>query len=160
MISRRSVILSAGAFCLSFAGLPAAQAADPRFLEDLLHGVSDALIRDYIRKHYDKGKFDGKRWQKDGKRYSPIEYRNHLIEQYRRDDFDRRAPKRPEPQHRPPQSSKHNPTQPPRHNAAPQPRHDNRRPEPPKKQPQRKPGPPMNNHRPPRHDDRRPPMPR
>lgn len=156
MISRRTVLFAAGAFGLSFAGIPAAQAADSRLLEDLLYGVSDALIRDYIRKHYEDGHYDGRRWKKDGKRYSPYEYRNHLIEQYRREEFERRAPKRPEPQKHQPA---HRPPEPPRHTQ------DHRPP-----QPQKHGQPPKPDHQPesprhdgrydPRHDGRRPPMPR
>ena len=86
-------------------------AADERLLAEILHGVTDVLIEDYIREKYGEGRWDGRYWWYDGHRYSPREYRIYWEEDYRRhpkwrprhwkhddddddDDDDRRRPRR------------------------------------------------------------------
>ena len=55
MLNRRKVLF--GAAALMAAALPAmpVMASDSRLLADILAGVSDALTRDYIRRHYQEG---------------------------------------------------------------------------------------------------------
>lgn len=59
MLNRRKVLF--GAAALMAAALPAmpVMASDSRLLADILAGVSDALTRDYIRRHYQEGRWDG-----------------------------------------------------------------------------------------------------
>lgn len=72
-----------------------ASANEATLLSDILHGVSDALVREYIREHYrDGARWDGRVWIVDNRRYSPAEYRVYLEDRYRR------AP-HPEPQGHP-----------------------------------------------------------
>ena len=56
MLNRRKVLF--GAAALMAAALPAmpVMASDSRLLADILAGVSDALTRDYIRRHYQEGR--------------------------------------------------------------------------------------------------------
>lgn len=98
MIARRTLIL----FTAASLGLAAtgAQASD-ELLGDILRGVADALTRDYIRKHYREGRWDGHHWWYDGHRYSVDEYRRFLA--------DRARP-------RPPQPPRPAPAQPPKPN--------------------------------------------
>ena len=116
MLTRRQFLAACGA--LPAAGLSAspAFAHDPRLLEDILYGVSDALIRGYIRDHYGEGRWDGNHWWYDGRRYSIIEYRNLLIDRYShhrrfrpREVYDHNPPHRPESHrdHRPPRRPEH-----------------------------------------------------
>lgn len=86
MIERRTLIL----FTAASLGLAAtgAQASD-ELLGDILRGVADALTRDYIRKHYREGRWDGRHWWYDGRRYSVDEYRRFLA--------DRAKPRPPQP---------------------------------------------------------------
>ena len=62
MLNRRKVLF--GAAALMAAALPAmpVMASDSRLLADILAGVSDALTRDYIRRHYQEGRWDGSHW--------------------------------------------------------------------------------------------------
>ena len=62
MLNRRKVLF--GAAALMAAVLPAmpVMASDSRLLADILAGVSDALTRDYIRRHYQEGRWDGSHW--------------------------------------------------------------------------------------------------
>lgn len=140
MLSRRSFLLAGCAACLPFAGIRNAQAHDPYLVADLLIGVSDALVRNYIRHHYDDGYWDGRYWWYDGHRYSPRQYRDVLIDGYwlYRDirHYDRRPPPpRPAVHHRPPR---------PQHRPAPRVNHHR----------------PHSDPRPPHRAEHRPPMPR
>lgn len=101
MIARRTLIL----FTAASLGLAAtgAQASD-ELLGDILRGVADALTRDYIRKHYREGRWDGHHWWYDGRRYSVDEYRRFLA--------DRAKPRPPQPA-KPPRPA---PAQPPKPN--------------------------------------------
>lgn len=107
MIARRTLIL----FTAALLGLAAtgAQASD-ELLGDILRGVADALTRDYIRKHYREGRWDGRHWWYDGRRYSVDEYRRFLA--------DRAKPRPPQPA-KPPRPAQ--PPQPPKpHGPGPQ----------------------------------------
>ena len=68
MFNRRKVLF--GAAALMAAALPAmpVMASDSRLLADILAGVSDALTRDYIRRHYQEGGWDGSHWNYGGRR--------------------------------------------------------------------------------------------
>ena len=101
MIARRTLLL----FTAASLGLAAtgAQASD-ELLGDILRGVADALTRDYIRKHYREGRWDGRHWWYDGRRYSVDEYRRFLAD---------RARPRPAQPPKPPRSA---PAQPPKPN--------------------------------------------
>ena len=74
MLNRRKVLF--GAAALMAAALPAmpVMASDSRLLADILAGVSDALTRDYIRRHYQEGRWDGRHWNYGGRRYTAAEY--------------------------------------------------------------------------------------
>lgn len=107
MIARRTLIL----FTAASLGLAAtgAQASD-ELLGDILRGVADALTRDYIRKHYREGRWDGHHWWYDGRRYSVDEYRRFLAD---------RAKPRPPQLAKPPRPAQ--PPQPPKpHGPGPQ----------------------------------------
>ena len=82
MLTRRTFI-EAGFAAAALSAAPAF-AADSRLLADILDGVSDAVVRDYIRDHYqdDGSRWDGHYWWRDGKRYTPREYRDHLSHEY------------------------------------------------------------------------------
>lgn len=49
MLTRRKLIMGAVATALVGLGATPALARDERLLADILYGVSDALVRDYIR---------------------------------------------------------------------------------------------------------------
>ena len=51
MLTRRKLIMGAVATALAGLGATPALARDERLLADILYGVSDALTRDYIRRH-------------------------------------------------------------------------------------------------------------
>lgn len=94
MIARRTLIL----FTAASLGLAAtgAQASD-ELLGDILRGVADALTRDYIRKHYREGRWDGHHWWYDGRRYSVDEYRRFLADRARPRPGQPSKPPRPAP---------------------------------------------------------------
>lgn len=86
MLTRRNFICgSAAALVSAFGFAGTASASDSRLLADILDGVSDALVRDYIREHYqeDGSRWDGHYWWRDGKKYTPHEYREFLSHEYR-----------------------------------------------------------------------------
>ena len=88
MLDRRKVLF--GAAALMAAALPAmpVMASDSRLL-------ADTLMRDYIRRHYLEGRWDGSHWNYGGRRHTPAEYGRYYEE--------RREPKKPfgsaKPQH-------------------------------------------------------------
>lgn len=94
MIARRTLLL----FTAASLGLAAtgAQASD-ELLGDILRGVADALTRDYIRKHYREGRWDGRHWWYDGHRYSVDEYRRFLADRARPRPAQPPKPPRPAP---------------------------------------------------------------
>lgn len=121
MLTRRKLVLGAALAALVPVA-PALAAPDP-LLADILYGVSDALIRDYIYRNYEYGCWDGRYWWYRGNRYTPATYRRFWI-----DDYYRHYPP-PPPAHRPP---------PPGHRPPPLPHFDGPggRPPPPPRPPQ------------------------
>ena len=82
MLNRRKVLF--GAAALMAAALPAmpVMASDSWLLADILAGVSDALTRDYIRRHYQEGRWDGSHWNYGGRRYTAAEYGRYWSKHY------------------------------------------------------------------------------
>lgn len=78
MLTRRKLVLGAALAALVPAA-PALAAPDP-LLADILYGVSDALIRDYIYRNYEYGRWDGRYWWYRGNRYTPATYRRFWID--------------------------------------------------------------------------------
>ena len=101
MLNRRKVLF--GAAALMAAALPAmpVMASDSRLLADILAGVSDALTRDYIRRHYQEGRWDGSHWNYGGRRYTAAEYGRYWSKYYE----ERREPKKPSGPAKPPHSA-------------------------------------------------------
>ena len=112
MLTRRKLVLGAALAALVPVA-PALAAPDP-LLADILYGVSDALIRDYIYRNYEYGCWDGRYWWYRGNRYTPATYRRFWI-----DDYYRHYPppppahRPPPPGHRPPPLPGHRPPPPP-----------------------------------------------
>lgn len=101
MLTRRKLIM--GAVATALAGLEAtpALARDERLLADILYGVSDALVRDYIRDRYEDGRWDGHYWYYGGHRYTPHEYGRYWAEEYHRHPPKKpKKRKKPHPHHR------------------------------------------------------------
>lgn len=90
MLTRRKLIMGAVATALVGLGATPALARDERLLADILYGVSDALVRDYIRDRYEDGRWDGHYWYYGGHRYTPHEYGRYWAE-----DYQRHPPKKP-----------------------------------------------------------------
>lgn len=79
----RRRILQGAAAVLAIGAVPAvAFAGNDALLADILVGVGDALIRDYIRKNYGHGRWDGHYWHYEGRRYTPREYRDFWVARY------------------------------------------------------------------------------
>ena len=127
MLTRRKLVLGAALAALVPAA-PALAAPDP-LLADILYGVSDALIRDYIYRNYEYGRWDGRYWWYRGNRYTPATYRRFWI-----DDYYRHYPP-PPPAHRPPPPG-HRPPPPPGHRPPPPPHFDGPGGRPPPRPPQ------------------------
>lgn len=100
MLTRRKLVLGAALAALVPAA-PALAAPDP-LLADILYGVSDALIRDYIYRNYEYGRWDGRYWWYRGNRYTPATYRRFWIDDYYRHYPPPPPAHRPPPGHRPP----------------------------------------------------------
>ncbi len=71
MLTRRKLIMGAVATALVGLGATPALARDERLLADILYGVSDALVRDYIRDRYEDGRWDGHYWAEEYHRQPP-----------------------------------------------------------------------------------------
>lgn len=99
MLTRRKLVLGA-ALAVLVPAAPALAAPDP-LLADILYGVSDALIRDYIYRNYEYGRWDGRYWWYRGNRYTPATYRRFWIDDYYR-HYPPPAHRPPPPGHRPP----------------------------------------------------------
>ena len=69
MLNRRKVLFAAALMAAALPAMPV-MASDSRLLADILAGVSDALTRDYIRRHYQEGGWDGSHWNYGGRRYT------------------------------------------------------------------------------------------
>ena len=106
MLTRRKLIMGAVATALVGLGATPALARDERLLADILYGVSDALVRDYIRDRYEDGRWDGHYWYYGGHRYTPHEYGRYWAEEYHRQP-PKKPKKRKKPHHHPgtPQSA-------------------------------------------------------
>lgn len=115
MLTRRKILL--GAVLTAVVPASAFAAPDP-LLADILYGVSDALIRDYIYRHYDRGRWDGRYWWYLGRRYTPAAYRRYWIDEYHRHLPPPPPPHRPPP-HRPPAPPAHRPPPPPHFDGPP-----------------------------------------
>ncbi len=100
MLTRRKLVLGA-ALAVLVPAAPALAAPDP-LLADILYGVSDALIRDYIYRNYEYGRWDGRYWWYRGNRYTPATYRRFWIDDYYRHYPPPPPAPRPPPGHRPP----------------------------------------------------------
>lgn len=128
MLNRRKVLFAAALMAAALPAMPV-MASDSRLLADILAGVSDALTRDYIRRHYQEGRWDGSHWNYGGRRYTPAEYGRYWSKHYE----ERRKPKKPSGPAKPPQRPQH--TQHPQQKPGPQagrnppkgPGHDNGR---------------------------------
>lgn len=96
MLTRRKLIMGAVATALVGLGATPALARDERLLADILYGVSDALVRDYIRDRYEDGRWDGHYWYYGGHRYTPHEYGRYWAEEYHR-----QPPKKPKKRKKP-----------------------------------------------------------
>lgn len=116
MLNRRKVLFAAALMAAALPAMPV-MASDSRLLADILAGVSDALTRDYIRRHYQEGRWDGRYWWYRGNRYTPATYRRFWI-----DDYYRHYPS-PPPAHRPPPPGHRPPPPPPPHGPGPRPPH-------------------------------------
>lgn len=71
MLNRRKVLFAAALMAAALPAMPV-MASDSRLLADILAGVSDALTRDYIRRHYQEGRWDGSHWNYGGRRVRPL----------------------------------------------------------------------------------------
>lgn len=96
MLTRRKLIMGAVATALAGLGATPALARDERLLADILYGVSDALVRDYIRDRYEDGRWDGHYWYYGGHRYTLHEYGRYWAEEYHR-----HPPKKPKKRKKP-----------------------------------------------------------
>ena len=106
-MTTRRTLLTAGFAAALCTGSSVPAFASDRLLEDILYGISDALVREYVRKHYREGEWDGRYWYRDGRRFTPEEYGRYFRDEYEREH--RQPPKqRPQPQPQP------RPAQPPR----------------------------------------------
>ena len=119
---RRLLIGSAAAALLAATPLAALANRSDALLADILVGVGDAMQRDWIRRNYGLGRWDGRRWVYGGRRYTPREYRDFWLARYRP------APPPPPPHRRPPPPPPHRygppgppppPPPPPRHSGPP-----------------------------------------
>ena len=95
MLTRRTAIMGAAAFALCGFSAAPALAGTSELLNDILIGITDAVTRNYIREHWQEGRWDGHYWWHSGKRYSMAEYRAFLSSRARP------APPKPAPQRRP-----------------------------------------------------------
>ena len=109
MLNRRHLLQAAVATVAVGAVPGLAFANSDALLADILVGVGDALRRDYIREHYRRGRWDGHYWIYEGRRYSPLQYRDFWLSRYQ-------PPPPPPPRPAPPPP-------PPHYHAAPPPPH-------------------------------------
>ncbi len=100
-ILTRRHLLSTVAAAAALGAVPAlAFANSDALLADILVGVGDALRRDYIRENYGRGRWDGRCWIYEGRRYTPREYRDFWLARYQPPH--RPAPPPPKPRPAPP----------------------------------------------------------
>ena len=118
MLNRRKVLFAAALMAAALPAMPV-MASDSRLLADILAGVSDALTRDYIRRHYQ----DGSHWNYGGRRYTAAEYGRYWSKHYE----ERREPKKPSGPAKPPQHPQQKPGPQAGRNPPKGPGHDNGR---------------------------------
>lgn len=100
-LSRRRLVQGAAA-ALALGAVPGIALANAdSLLADILIGVGDAMKRDYIREHYGQGRWDGRYWHYEGRRYTPTQYRDFWLSRY--------EPPAPRPQPRPAPGPNRNP---------------------------------------------------
>lgn len=100
-LSRRRLVQGAAA-ALALGAVPGIALANAdSLLADILIGVGDAMKRDYIREHYGQGRWDGRYWHYEGRRYTPTQYRDFWLSRY--------EPPAPRPQPRPAPRPNRNP---------------------------------------------------
>lgn len=123
MFSRRKIIMAAAATAAAALCAAPASARDDRLLADILRGVSDALVRDYIRDRYEDGRWDGHYWHYNGHRYTPQEYGRYWANEYDRRPHKPKKPKKPHPHQgdRWDDDDRHRPNHRPNHRPSPQP---------------------------------------
>ena len=99
MLPKRQFLLGGTALVASTLGgawLTPAMANEVTLLNDILHGVSDALVREYIRENYrHDGRWDGRHWIVGTHRYSPAQYRVYLEGRYRDHKAHKEHPEHP-----------------------------------------------------------------
>ena len=99
MLTKRQFLLGGTALVASTLGgawLTPAMANEVTLLNDILHGVSDALVREYIRENYrHDGRWDGRHWIVGTHRYSPAQYRVYLEGRYRDHKAHKEHPEHP-----------------------------------------------------------------
>lgn len=78
-LSRRQLFGCTGALILTAIAPELAHSASEPPINDVLSGVGDAADRQRLRQEARKGQWDGQYWNKDGKRYTSGQYRDHLL---------------------------------------------------------------------------------
>lgn len=78
-LSRRHLFGCTGALVLTAVVPGLAHSASEPPINDVLSGVGDAADRQRLRQEARKGQWDGQYWNKDGKRYTSGQYRDHLL---------------------------------------------------------------------------------
>ena len=78
-LSRRQLFGCTGALVLTAIAPGLARSASEPPINDVLSGVGDAADRQRLRHEARKGQWDGQYWNKDGKRYTSGQYRDHLL---------------------------------------------------------------------------------
>lgn len=58
-------------------------AAEDGFLGDILGGIADRALRDYVGQHFGDARWDGRYYNYDDHRYTRDEWRRYLEERYR-----------------------------------------------------------------------------
>lgn len=78
-LSRRQFFGCTGALVLTAIAPGLVHSASEPPINDVLSGVGDAADRQRLRQEADKGQWDGQYWNKDDKRYTSGQYRDHLL---------------------------------------------------------------------------------
>ena len=78
-LSRRQFFGCTGALVLTAIAPGLVHSASEPPINDVLSGVGDAADRQRLRQEADKGQWDGQYWNKNGKRYTSGQYRDHLL---------------------------------------------------------------------------------
>lgn len=78
-LSRRQFFGCTGALVLTAIAPGLVHSASEPPINDVLSGVGDAADRQRLYQEADKGQWDGQYWNKDDKRYTSGQYRDHLL---------------------------------------------------------------------------------